>query len=78
MEILLIKINFTKNIKSVTFTKKESKNKTFADDTSFFILREENYLHAAMSYLETFSKISELKCNISKTKVIPIGIFALK
>ena len=75
VEILFIKINFTKNNKGITFAKKESRSETFANDTSFFMLREENYLHAAMSYLEAFSKISGLKCNISKTKVIPIGIF---
>ena len=28
-----------------------------------------------MKYLDAFSKISGLKCNISKTKVIPIGTF---
>ena len=31
-----------------------------------------------MKYLEKFSKISGLKCNISKTKVIPIGDFDSK
>ena len=75
MAILLIKVNFTKIIKGITFAKKESQSETFADNTSFFMLREEEYIHAAMSYLDAFSKISGLKCNISKTKVIHIGLF---
>ena len=31
-----------------------------------------------MKYLSAFSEISGLKCNISKTKVIPIGDFDLE
>ena len=75
VEILLIKINFTRNIKGINFAKKESRSKTFADDTSFFMLKDPRYLRATVKYLDAFSKISGLKCNISKTKVIPIGNF---
>ena len=75
VEILLIKINFTKNIRGVNFAKKESRSETFANDTSFFLIKDPRYLRAAVRYLDAFSKISSLKCNISKTKVIPIGTF---
>ena len=75
VEILLIKINFTKNIKGINFAKRESRSETFADDTSFFMIKDPNYLRAAVRYLDAFSRISGLKCNISKTKVIPIGNF---
>ena len=75
VEILLIKINFTRNIRGICFAKKESRSETFADDTSFFMLKDPRYLRAAVKYLDAFSKISGLKCNISKTKVIPIGNF---
>ena len=66
VEILLIKINFTRNIKEINFAKKESRSETFANDTSFFMLRDENYLCAVMKYFEAFSKISGKKWNISK------------
>ena len=75
VEILPIKINFTKNIKGVTFAKKESRSETFSDDTSFFMIRDPNYLCATVQYLNAFSLILGLKCNISKTKVIPIRTF---
>ena len=75
VEILLIKINFTKNIKGISFAKRGSRSETFANDTSFFMIKDPRYLRAAVKYLDTFSKISGLKCNISKTKVIPIGTF---
>ena len=34
VKILLIKINHTKNIRGITYAKKESRSETFADDTS--------------------------------------------
>ena len=78
VEILLIKINFTKHIKGILFAKHESRSETFADDTSIFMERKEEYLRNTMKYIKTFAKISGLHCNISKTKVIPIGDFNLE
>ena len=40
--------------------------------------RKEEYLRNTMKYIKTFAKISGLHCNISKTKVIPIGDFNLE
>jgi hypothetical protein len=78
VEILLIKINYSKNLKGITFAKREDRSEAFADDISIFLERKEEYLRNAMKYLNAFSEISGLKCNISKTKVIPIGDFDLK
>ena len=44
VEILLIKINYTKHIKGITFAKHESRSETFADDTSIFMERKDEYL----------------------------------
>jgi len=50
-----------KNLCGVIFAKHESRSKIFADDTSIFMARKEEYLHNTMRYFEAFSKISGLK-----------------
>ena len=44
VELLLIKINNTKLIQGINYVQKESRSKTFADDTSIFIKRDPTYL----------------------------------
>ena len=78
VEILLIRINFTRNIKGTTFATNKSWSETFADDKSLFMERKDEYIWYIKKYLAEFYKISRLKCNISKTKVIPIGDFDSK
>ena len=73
VEILLIKINYTKNLKGIRYAKKESRSETFADDTTVILERSEEYLRYAMKCLIDFHKLSGLQCNIDKTMVIPIG-----
>ena len=73
VEILLIKINYTKNLKGITYAQKESRSETFADDTSIFIERSEHNLRNATRYITQFHSISGLACNLDKTVVIPIG-----
>ena len=73
VEILLIKINFTNNLKGITYGSTESRSETFADDTTIFIERKEIYLENVLKYLEQFSMISGLHCNVDKTRVIQIG-----
>ena len=46
-----------------------------AVDCTFFIERSENNLRKTVNILNLFWEISGLKCNISKTKVIPVGVF---
>ena len=73
VEILLIKITQSKNIKGVKIGKKECRAQTFADDTTIFIEREENSLRACIKYIEDFKSISGLAANLDKTNVIPYG-----
>ena len=73
VEILLIKINYTKNLKGITYAKNESRSETFADDTSIFIQRNPTYLRECVKILKHFANTSGLQCNLEKTSVIPIG-----
>jgi hypothetical protein len=73
VEILLIKINFTKNLKGITYASTESRSETFADDTTIFLERSAQNLRNATKYITCFHKISGLSCNLDKTVVIPIG-----
>ena len=41
VEILLIKINYTKNLKGIRYAKRESRSETFADDTTVILERSE-------------------------------------
>ena len=75
IEVLLIKIIYTKNIKGIRYAKTDSRNEAFADDATVFMEGEEEYLQAALNYLDIFSKISGLTCNLDKTKVMPLGSF---
>ena len=38
----------------------------FADDINFYMEMKTEYLWAVLDYLDTFSKISGLKCNLDK------------
>ena len=75
VEILLIKITTSKNIKGVKIGKKECKAQTFADDTTILIRRDEESLRASIHYIEEFKQISGLAANLDKTNVIPYGKF---
>ena len=56
-------------------TKYEDRASGFADDCTFFIERSEKNLRKSVEILNHFWEISGLKCNIGKTKVIPVGVF---
>ena len=71
VEILLIKITTSKNIKGVKIGKKECK----ADDTTILIKRDEESLRASIHYIKEFKQISGLAANLDKTNVIPYGKF---
>merc|ERR1712215_205113 len=75
VEILLIKFTKTKHIKGVNYAKFEDRASGFADDCTFFIERTETNLRKTVNILNMFWEILGLKCNISKTKVIPVGNF---
>ena len=42
------------------------------------MLREEENIINAIMYLRAFSKISGLHCNMSKTKIIPVGNYDMQ
>ena len=73
VEILLIKISKSKNIRGIPLGSSECRALAYADDTSFGILREEQSLRACMSYITHFHTLSGLSANIDKTKVVPLG-----
>ena len=65
----------TKNLKGVNYAKFEDRASGFADDCTFFLEKSEQNLRSAVKILNLFWEILGLKCNISKTKVIPVGNF---
>merc|ERR1711947_58051 len=76
VEILALKVNYTKNLTGVVFAKKEGISKIFADDFSAMVLRTEENLRNFSRILTLFHAVSGLKCNLDKTFVIPVGNFA--
>merc|ERR1712002_1072017 len=76
VEILSIKINYTKNLTGVIFAKNEARSEFFADDLSAMVLQTEENLRYFSRILDLFHAVSGLKCNLDKTFVIPVGNFA--
>ena len=76
VEILALKVNYTKNLTGVVYAKKEAHAKNFADDFSAMVLRTEENLRNFSKILTLFHSVSGLKCNLDKTFVIPVGNFA--
>ena len=76
VEILALKIKFTKNLTGVIFAKKEARSEIFADDLSVMVLKTEKNLRNFSKILTLFHTVSCLKCNLDKTFVIPVGNFA--
>ena len=76
VEMLLIKINYSKNLKGITFATHESRSETFADDTTIFLDRGEANLRTYNTYIQNFytisglvdNKLAHLKLNFQKIK----------
>ena len=77
VEILLIKISKTKHLTGVKYASTEDSASGFADDCTLFLQRTEQNLRNCINILNDFWQISGLKCNVSKTKVIPVGNFEI-
>merc|ERR1712208_271018 len=77
VEILLIKISKTKHLTGVKYASTEDRASGFVDDCTLFLERTEQNLRNCINILNDFWKISGLKCNVSKTKVIPVGNFEI-
>ena len=69
---------YTKNIKGIDYAGSDSRGDAFADDINLYMERKSEYLQAALDYLDAFSKISGLTCNLDKTRIVPIGNFDMK
>jgi hypothetical protein len=72
-EILAILIKQNKDIKGIVINDEEHKISQYADDTSLALDGSEKSLFNALETLEFFSRLSGLKINTSKTKIIWIG-----
>ena len=73
VEILLIKITRTKNIKGIIYALTEAKAEAFADETTHFMTHTRDNLRNATKYIQQFHTILGLACNLDKTHVIPVG-----
>ena len=62
------------DIKGITIGDKEKKISQYADDTTLILDGSKNSLFAALDTLEFYSRLSGLKINSSKTKIICILI----
>lgn len=69
-EILAILIKQNKDIRGICVYDREHKISQYADDTSLILDGSASSLFNALETLELFSKISGLKVNSSKTKII--------
>jgi hypothetical protein len=55
VDILLIKITYTRNLTGITFGCVEGRSETFADDTTIYIERTPENLRNAVKYLKEFA-----------------------
>ena len=62
-----------KNVDGIKIDGREYTIFQFADDTSLLLDESEKSLHAVLEFLDNFAKISGLKVNFDKTKIIWIG-----
>ena len=74
-EIMATAVREKKTIKGISVYNKEQKISLYADDTTLYLAANEKNLMAALSALQEFEKISGLKINIEKTKIIKIGVW---
>ena len=72
-EILAILIKQNKDIKGITIGNKEHKISQYADDTSLALDGTPKSLFSALETLDFFYKLTGLKVNSSKTKIVWIG-----
>ena len=77
VEILSIKINYTKHLIGVKYAKSEARSELFADDLSGLLERDEKNLRNFARILVNFHKVSELATNLDKNCVIPVGDFSI-
>ena len=72
-EFLAEAIRSNPDIKGLNLLEKEHKISQYADDTTLFLKPEEKCIRSCMVTLNEFEKISGLKVNTDKTKVVKLG-----
>ena len=73
VELIIIKINYTKSITGIKFAKHEGRSETFVDDTTIYMSRTEANLRNCLKIINDFAKMSGLHCIVEKTAVVSIG-----
>ena len=72
-EIMAAAIQGNKNIQGIVVHGEEQKISLYTGDTTLYLAASEAILRASLDALQEFRKISGLKMNIEKTKIIKIG-----
>ena len=72
-EFLTLALNKNKDLEGIKILDKEHKLCQYADDTSIFMRATQKNLKICLDILQWFYRISGLKINVKKTKVIRIG-----
>ena len=72
-EFLAKSIRLNKEIKGIIIGEKEHKLSLYADDTTLFMKYEEGSIRSCIGTLVEFKRLSGLKINEEKTKVVKIG-----
>ena len=73
VELLGVSVRVHKELIGYKIRDVEHRISQFADDTTLFILNSERNLRLCMNILEDFHRISGLKINVDKTKVVKFG-----
>ena len=72
-QILTCKLNSNQDVKGIYINSVEILLSIFADDTDIFLHASIECLEAVLSELAVFGDHSGCKCNVDKTKCIPLG-----
>jgi hypothetical protein len=73
VELLSLKLKANQDIHGIIINEVESLISLYADDTFLILDGSENSLREALESFESFYKVSGLKMNSSKTKVVWVG-----
>ena len=71
-ELLLIKFRSNKAIKGIEINRMEVKLSAYADDINNF-LRDLNSVSNTLAELDTYEKVSGLRCNPEKCEIMALG-----
>ena len=70
--VLTAEIMADKDIEGITLYEQENKTSLYADDTTLFLSANEQNIRKCMQILKDFARVSGLKVNKEKTKVVKL------